>query len=97
MNHEILKTQFIKLTRLMEVVLDFIWRHIMFFVTNYHVIEGNKFVSIENQTQDRYKAQVVYVSPQTDIAFYEQNILYRLRVFLLVRCKPYMPEILFLF
>lgn len=39
------------------------------FVTNYHVIEGNKEVSLENQQQDRYLAHVVYVNPKADIAF----------------------------
>lgn len=39
------------------------------FVTNYHVIEGNKNVAVENQLQDRYLAKVVYVNPDADIAF----------------------------
>ncbi|MDB5228793.1 MAG: trypsin-like serine protease [Bacteroidota bacterium] len=39
------------------------------FVTNYHVVEGNKFVAIEDQQQNRYLAKVVYVNPETDIAF----------------------------
>src|SRR6476661_8126303 len=39
------------------------------FVTNYHVVEGNKKVAVENQQQDRYVAKVVYVNPDVDIAF----------------------------
>lgn len=38
-------------------------------VTNYHVVEGNKVVAIEDQLQDRYVARVVYVNPDEDIAF----------------------------
>jgi hypothetical protein len=39
------------------------------FVTNYHVVEGNKTVAVENQLQDRHAAKVVYVNPDVDIAF----------------------------
>lgn len=39
------------------------------FVTNYHVIRGNRMVSIENQDKDRYVAQVVFVDPIVDLAF----------------------------
>lgn len=42
-------------------------------VTNYHVIEGNKQVSIENQKQDRWLANVVYVNPDNDIAFLKSD------------------------
>lgn len=38
-------------------------------VTNFHVIEGNKQVAIEDQQKDRYLAHVVFGNPQTDIAF----------------------------
>lgn len=38
-------------------------------VTNYHVIEGSKQVSIENQTKNRFIAHVLYVNPDADIAF----------------------------
>lgn len=42
-------------------------------VTNYHVIEGNKQVSIENQTKDRSLAHVVYINPDSDIAFLQSE------------------------
>ena len=48
------------------------------FVTNYHVIEGNKNVAIESQLQDRYQAKVVYVNPDADIA--------------LLRCESHTPS-----
>ncbi len=38
-------------------------------VTNFHVIEGNKQVAIEDQQKDRYLAKVVFGNPKTDIAF----------------------------
>ncbi|MCB0838937.1 MAG: trypsin-like peptidase domain-containing protein [Bacteroidetes bacterium] len=38
-------------------------------VTNYHVIEGNHWVSIENQTKDRFLAHVIFVNPADDLAF----------------------------
>lgn len=69
MNHEILKNAVYKINTANGSGSGFYLEAYNVFVTNYHVIEGNKFVSIENQTQDRYKAQVVYVSPQADIAF----------------------------
>ena len=38
-------------------------------VTNYHVIEGNHQVAIENQTKDRFLAKVIFVNPDDDLAF----------------------------
>lgn len=38
------------------------------FVSNYHVVKGNKKVSLENQTKDRFIADVIYVNPDADIA-----------------------------
>lgn len=38
-------------------------------LTNYHVIEGNKKVALENQAKDRFIAHVLYVNPDVDIAF----------------------------
>lgn len=38
-------------------------------VTNFHVIEGFKKVAIENQSKDRFVADVVFGNPETDIAF----------------------------
>jgi serine protease Do len=38
-------------------------------VTNFHVIEGNHRVSIEDQQKNRYLAHVVFGNPETDIAF----------------------------
>ncbi len=37
-------------------------------ITNFHVVSGNKIVSIEDQKQDRYIADVIFVNPETDIA-----------------------------
>ncbi len=38
-------------------------------VTNFHVIEGNHHVSIEDQEKNRYLAHVIFGNPETDIAF----------------------------
>ncbi|MEZ4771549.1 MAG: trypsin-like peptidase domain-containing protein [Bacteroidia bacterium] len=38
-------------------------------VTNYHVVAGNKAVAIEDQQQNRYLADVVFVNPEADLAF----------------------------
>ncbi len=38
-------------------------------VTNYHVVAGNKLVTLENHKLDRYLARVIFVNPQDDIAF----------------------------
>ncbi len=38
------------------------------FITNFHVVAGHKKVAIENQSKDRFLANVVFVNPETDIA-----------------------------
>ena len=38
-------------------------------VTNHHVVAGSNQVTIENQKLDRYLANVVFISPEDDIAF----------------------------
>ncbi|MGI9544474.1 MAG: trypsin-like peptidase domain-containing protein [Cyclobacteriaceae bacterium] len=40
-----------------------------FVVTNYHVIKGHREVAIEDQQQNRFHATVVFVNPDTDLAF----------------------------
>lgn len=38
-------------------------------ITNYHVIEGEKTVAVEDHKKDRYVAKVVMVNPEVDLAF----------------------------
>lgn len=38
-------------------------------VTNYHVVNGSLWVSIEGQDKNRHLAEVIYVNPGKDIAF----------------------------
>ena len=38
-------------------------------VTNHHVISGNKRVALEDQHKNRYLAHVVFINPDEDIAF----------------------------
>ncbi len=38
-------------------------------VTNFHVVQGHRAVAVEDQGQERYLAQVVFVNPTTDLAF----------------------------
>lgn len=42
-------------------------------VTNFHVVEENKVVSVENNASERYLADVVYINPDVDIAFLKLN------------------------
>lgn len=42
-------------------------------VTNYHVVNGNREVSVENTGKERYLANVVMVNPVTDLAFLKCN------------------------
>ena len=42
-----------------------------YLVTNYHVIEGNDTVFVQNASGDSYRAKVIYSEPQTDIAILE--------------------------
>lgn len=38
-------------------------------ITNYHVVQGEKIVAIEDYKKDRYVAKVVMVNPEVDLAF----------------------------
>src|SRR5690606_1542072 len=38
-------------------------------VTNHHVISGNRQVTIEDQDKNRYQANVIFINPNEDIAF----------------------------
>ncbi|MFN8282544.1 MAG: trypsin-like peptidase domain-containing protein [Chitinophagales bacterium] len=69
MNHEHLKQAVHKINTSGGSGTGFYLKQQNIFVTNYHVIEGNKKVSIENQTKDRFLGQVVHVNPENDIAF----------------------------
>ncbi len=69
MNHEELKQAVYKINTAGGSGSGFYLKRPDIFVTNYHVIEGNKEVAIENQLQDRFRARVVYVNPDADIAF----------------------------
>ena len=42
-----------------------------YIVTNYHVIEGNDSVTVQNANGESYRAKVIYSEPQTDIAILE--------------------------
>jgi len=69
MNNEELKQAVYKINTASGSGSGFYLKSQNIFVTNYHVIEGNKNVSIEDQQQDRYPAKVVYVNPDADLAF----------------------------
>ncbi len=69
MNHEELKHAVYKINTASGSGSGFYLKNQNVFVTNYHVIEGNKNVAIENQYQDRYLAKVIYVNIDADIAF----------------------------
>ena len=69
MNHEQLKHAVYKINTASGSGSGFYLNAPNIFVTNYHVVEGNKNVAIENQAQDRFMAKVVYVNPDADIAF----------------------------
>jgi tetratricopeptide (TPR) repeat protein len=42
-------------------------------ITNYHVVEGNREVGVENREKMRYLAKVVFVNPDTDLAFLQPS------------------------
>ena len=44
-------------------------------VTNYHVIEGNTLVSVEDQDKNRYLANVIYINTGKDLAFLQAKEL----------------------
>ncbi len=69
MNHEELKQAVYKINTASGSGSGFYFKEQNVFVTNYHVIESNKNVSIENQSKKRFPAKVVYVNPEADIAF----------------------------
>ena len=69
MNHEELKHAVHKINTASGSGTGFYLKKQNIFVTNYHVVEGNKKVSIENQSKDRYLGHVVYVNPDADVAF----------------------------
>lgn len=69
MNHDELKQAVYKINTASGSGSGFYLKSQSVFVTNYHVIEGNKHVSIENQSQDRFLANVVYINPDADLAF----------------------------
>ena len=69
MNHEELKHAVHKINTASGSGTGFYLKKQNIFVTNYHVVEGNKKVSIENQAKDRYLGHVVYVNPDADVAF----------------------------
>ena len=69
MNHEALKNAVYKVNTASGSGSSFYIKKANIIATNYHVVEGNKTVSIEDQQQERYAAQVIYVNPDADIAF----------------------------
>lgn len=73
MNHEELKKAVYKINTASGSGSGFYLKEQNIFVTNYHVIEGNHQVSIENQNKDRYLAKVVYVNPDADLAFLDSE------------------------
>ena len=40
-----------------------------YIITNYHVVDGLKVVAVEDHNRERYKASVVMVNPEADLAF----------------------------
>lgn len=43
------------------------------FVTNFHVIQGDREVAIEDRNKHRYLAKVVFVNPDVDLAFLQPS------------------------
>jgi len=73
MNHEELRNAVYKINTANGSGSGFYLKEQNVFVTNYHVIEGNHNVSIENQHQERFLAKVVYVNPDADLAFLKSS------------------------
>lgn len=69
MNEEILKEAVFKINTASGTGSGFYILEKDLIVTNFHVVEENKVVSIQSHTQDRYIADVVYINPDVDIAF----------------------------
>lgn len=69
MSHETLRDAVFKINTGSGSGTGFYLKEHNVIVTNFHVIEGNKLVAIEDQQKDRYLAHVVFGNPQTDIAF----------------------------
>ncbi|MCF6350807.1 MAG: trypsin-like peptidase domain-containing protein [Flavobacteriaceae bacterium] len=42
-----------------------------FVITNYHVVQGDRKVTVENHNKDRFLANIVMVNPEVDLAFLE--------------------------
>ncbi len=42
-------------------------------VTNYHVVAGNRSVTLENHNRDRFLAEVVLINPEADLAFLKSD------------------------
>jgi tetratricopeptide (TPR) repeat protein len=42
-------------------------------ITNFHVVEGHREVAVENREKMRYLAKVVFVNPDTDLAFLQPS------------------------
>ncbi|AEM71383.1 peptidase S1 and S6 chymotrypsin/Hap [Allomuricauda ruestringensis DSM 13258] len=40
-----------------------------YIITNYHVVQGEKMVAVENHKKDRYVAKVIMANPEADLAF----------------------------
>jgi hypothetical protein len=69
MNEEILKEAVFKINTASGTGSGFYISEKDLIVTNFHVVEENKIVSVQSNTQDRYIADVVYINPDVDIAF----------------------------
>ncbi len=50
-------------------------KDIPYLITNYHVIQGNKTVAVENHKKDRFLAHVVMVNTDVDLAFLKVDAL----------------------
>lgn len=69
MSHKLLREAVFKINTGSGSGTGFYLRNHNVIVTNFHVIEGSKRVSIEDQEKNRYLAHVVFGNPHTDIAF----------------------------
>jgi serine protease Do len=69
MNHKLLRDAVFKINTGTGSGTGFYLQQHGVIVTNFHVIEGNHRVAIEDQQKNRYLAHVVFGNPETDIAF----------------------------
>ncbi|MCI5056643.1 MAG: S1C family serine protease, partial [Flavobacteriales bacterium] len=44
------------------------------FITNYHVIEGNREVALQNMSRDKHLGRVIYANPNKDLAFIKSDM-----------------------